>query len=231
MSGSDLPATAGLWAKAARLRVLAPIMLGVCVIGTGNGLLTTSVSVRLSETDLAPHMVQLLLTGFSIGFLVGCLAAQWIIVRLGHRATFLLFGLLATVATAGFVATSAPQVWFGLRVLNGLSMATLFVVAESWINLYASKRHRGAYFSLYMMMTSLAVLFGQLLIEAAGAQSPYLFLLATLTIAAGLLYCLLAGPWPQLPAEASIAEEPEPASAGRRFGLWHLAMLVPVTIV
>jgi hypothetical protein len=55
--------------KAARFRALVPVMVAICVIGTGNSLLTTSVSLSLSLPGIDPGVVQLLLTGFPVGFL------------------------------------------------------------------------------------------------------------------------------------------------------------------
>ena len=71
---------ASFWKKAARFRALVPVMVAICVIGTGNSLLTTSVSLSLSLPGIDPGVVQLLLTGFPVGFLAGCLAARmtWI---------------------------------------------------------------------------------------------------------------------------------------------------------
>ena len=83
-------------------------------------------------------------------------------------------------------------------------MATLFIVSESWINLYADQHNRGTYFSLYMLMTSLGVLFGQVLVGLGGPQSDGLFLIATMTTLAGVLYSrFLGGHWPALPAAPS----------------------------
>jgi MFS family permease len=223
---------AALWQKAERSRAILPIMASVCIVGTGNGLLTTAVSLRLSGRDIDPHVVQYVLTAFPVGFLVGCLITRFLVASLGHERTFLLVSLLAALATSGFIVTSLMPVWFCLRLLSGLSMAALFIVCESWINLYASERNRGTYFSLYMMMTSLAVLFGQLLVEAAGPHSPHLFLIATMVIAIGLVYCkFIGGRWPALPIWQPRLDPLTVAPVEQRYGLWRLAILAPVTIV
>jgi MFS family permease len=232
MSGNASSMGAGLWQRAARFRALAPVMLAICVIGTGNSLLTTSVSLRLSEPDVDPNAVQLLLTGFPVGFLGGCLAARFLVARFGHRGTFLLVGFLAAFAGFGYMATAAAPVWLLLRVLSGFAMAAMFVVSESWINLYADQNNRGSYFSLYMMMTSLAVLFGQLMVEAVGPQSPYLFFMATMTMTVGVLYCRFVGrPWPSLPMRNVRPLQEDVSAADQRYGLWKLAVLAPVTII
>jgi MFS family permease len=223
---------ASFWKRATRFRALVPVMVAICVIGTGNSLLTTSVSLRLSEPDVDPGAVQLLLTGFPVGFLAGCLAARFLVSRFGHRGTFLAVGFLAAFAGFGYMATSAASVWLVLRLLNGFAMAVIFVVSESWINLYADERNRGSYFSLYMMMTSLAVLFGQLMVEAAGPHSPYLFLIAAMTVTIGVLYCRFVGrPWPSLPMRNIRPLQADVTSADQRYGLWKLAILAPVTII
>lgn len=222
----------GLWERLARFRALVPVMVAICVIGTGNSLLTTSVSLRLSHADFDPGSVQFVLTGFPVGFLGGCLVARYLVAALGHRGSFLAVGLLATIAGFGFVATTIVPAWFVLRVVSGFAMAVMFVVSESWINLYADERNRGAYFSLYMMMTSLAVLFGQFMVEAAGPHSSFLFLMSAMTMMIGVAYCKFIGrSWPPLPKR-----EVQPLQAGvtsgeQRQGLWKLAVLAPVTVI
>jgi MFS family permease len=231
MSG-DASTGLGFWQRAARFRALVPVMVAICVIGTGNSLLTTSVSLRLSQPDVDPGAVQLLLTGFPVGFLGGCLAARFLVTRFSHRGTFLMVGFLAAFAGFGYMATTAAPIWLFLRVLNGFAMAAMFVVSESWINLYADERNRGAYFSLYMMMTSLAVLFGQLMVEAVGPHSPFLFLMAAMTVTVGVLYCRFVGrPWPSLPVHNVRPLQADVSSSDQRYGLWKLALLAPVTII
>ncbi|MFK0166862.1 MFS transporter [Rhizobium sp. NPDC090279] len=229
---SETSIEASFWKRAARFRALVPVMVAICVIGTGNSLLTTSVSLSLSRPEIDPSAVQLLLTGFPVGFLTGCLVARFLVARLGHRGTFLTVSFLAALAGSGYMVTTVTSLWLVLRFLNGFAMAVLFVVSESWINLYADQNNRGAYFSLYMMMTSLAVLFGQLMVEAAGPHSPHLFLIGGLTVTAGALYCRFVGrPWPTLPVRSVPPLQAEVSAADHRCGLWKLAALAPVTII
>ncbi|MDL2403321.1 MFS transporter [Rhizobium mayense] len=221
----------GSWHKAARLRAVLPIMASICVIGTGNALLTTTVSLKLADPAIGASVIQLLLTAFPIGFLGGCLSARFLVFRFGHERAFLIVALLAACATCGFMLTADMAVWFCLRLANGFAMATLFVISESWINLYADQHNRGAYFSIYMLMTSLAVMFGQLLVQAAGPHSPHLFLIALVVILAGFCYArFVGGRWPALPLPPPV-EGSNGGSTDKRFGIWQLALLAPVTVV
>lgn len=216
--------------RAARFRVVLPIMIGICAIGTGNTILTTKVSLHLSEPSISSHVVELVLTAFPLGFLVGCLVARPLVSRLGHERTFLVIGLLAASAAGVYTLTTAATIWFCLRLLTGFAMATLFVTIESWINLYADQSNRGALFSLYMLMSSLAVLFGQLIVEAAGADSPFLFLFVLISTSSGLFCSRFAGKrWPPLPKLLS-GDESSMAPA-RGYALRQLVRLAPVTVV
>ncbi len=221
-----------LWRSAAGLRAIVQVMASICIVATGNSLLTTTVSLHLSDPALDPHVVQLLLTAFPIGFLGGCLSARLLVVRFGHEIAFHIVAFLAALGSAGYMLTEAVPVWFCLRLINGFSIATLFVVSESWINLYADQKNRGAYFSLYMLMTSLATLFAQLLVEAAGAASPYLFHLGLGVNLLGLFYARFVGrPWPALRLPLAVTVEAGNAHSGHRYGIWRLAALAPVTVI
>ncbi len=218
--------------KAERSWAIVPVMASVCIVTTGNALLTTSVSLKLSDPQIASSVVQFVLTAFPVGFLTGCILAKSVVVRLGHERTFLLVALLSAIVASGFMLTTLVPVWILLRLLSGLSLAMIFVVCESWINLYADERNRGTYFSLYMMTSVLAVLLGQVLVALVGAESPYLFAVAAGTIYLGVFFCrFLGGRWPALPAWPQTAEIVGVLPIEKGFGLWRLAVLVPVTIV
>ncbi|MDQ0391256.1 MFS transporter [Labrys monachus] len=222
----------GLRRTLALSRQILPLMVGICVAGAGNGLLTTVLSLHLGSGLFGDVAVRLVLTAFPIGFVGGCLAARSFVARLGHQRTFLAFAALTAAATAGFALDSQPVLWFVLRFVNGLSMAVLFIVAESWINLYAGASNRGTLFSLYMLMTSLSVLLGQLMVRLADPGGSTLFLLAACVGLAGVLYASFGGRWPALPASSPEAALPLGGrEAAEPFGLWRLACLAPVTVI
>lgn len=221
----------GAWQRAAGLRAILHVMASICIIATGNSLLTTTISLRLSDPAIHPQVVQALLTAFPIGFLAGCLLARRVVVRFGHERAFLIVTALAALSAFAYMLTGAAPVWFCLRLISGFAIATLFVIAESWVNLYANQKNRGAYFSLYMLTTSLATVFSQLLVQGAGPASPYLFQIVLGLILSGLVYSrYLGGPWPVLPLPAATVDTGG-VPPRNRLGLWQLAVLAPVTVV
>ncbi|RUW41704.1 MFS transporter, partial [Mesorhizobium sp. M2A.F.Ca.ET.015.02.1.1] len=218
-----------LWHNAERSRAMLPIMVGVCLACIGSAMLTTAVSLHLGKPGISPQVVQIVLTAYPVGFLVGCLVTRPAVAQYGHERTFVVILVLALLAASGFVFTDFLPSWICFRLLGGMAMASLFVVCESWINLYAEQHNRGALFSLYMLTTAIAVLLGQFLVGLVGPQSPHLFPVAAVTVLLALVSKFVGGRWPALPAT-------DPGHAGsarpvKRLGPLALFRLAPVTVV
>lgn len=216
-----------IWQKAERSRAMLPMLFSICCVGTGSAVLTTSVSLHLGKPDIDTRTIQAVLTAYPLGFLAGCLVTRPIVARFRHEWAFVVVTLIGVLAALGLYWTDNWLAWIVFRLLGGLSMAALFIICESWINLYADQNNRGRYFSLYMLTTAVAVLFGQLLVAAAGPKSPHLFLVGAVTILAGPALKFIARKWPDLPT----LRENGAAPVAERYGLLQLAKLAPVTVV
>ena len=208
-----------------------PIMVGICLACIGSAMLTTAVSLHLGKPGISPDVVQIVLTAYPVGFLVGCLVTRPAVAHYGHERTFVAILVLALLAAAGFVFTDFLPSWICFRLLGGLAMASLFVVCESWINLYAEHHNRGALFSIYMLTTAIAVLLGQVLVALVGPQSPHLFLVAAATVLLALISKFTWGRWPALPAAPADTDNASTARPVKRLGPLALFRLAPVTVV
>ncbi|WP_246800816.1 MFS transporter [Mesorhizobium amorphae] len=218
-----------LWRNAERSRAMLPIMASVCLACIGSAMLTTAVSFYLGKPGIAPDIVQIVLTAYPVGFLIGCLITRPLVARYGHERTFLLILTTALLSAAGFVFTDFVPSWFCFRLLGGMSMASMFVICESWINLYAEQHNRGAMFSIYMLTTAIAVLLGQVLVALVGPQSPHLFSVAAATVLLAFVPKFAGLRWPALPSVP--AEQAQATGADRRLGPLALFRLAPVTVV
>ncbi|MDX8439716.1 MFS transporter [Mesorhizobium australafricanum] len=208
-----------------------PIMVGICLACIGSAMLTTAVSLHLGKPGISAQVVQIVLTAYPVGFLIGCLVTRAAVAQYGHERTFVVILVLALLAASGFVFTDFLPSWICFRLLGGLAMASLFVVCESWINLYAEQHNRGALFSIYMLTTAIAVLLGQLLVGLVGPQSPHLFLVAAATVLLALISKFTAGRWPALPAAPVDPDHAGTARPVKRLGPLALFRLAPVTVV
>ena len=169
---APVPPLAALLARIGSLRAVLPMLSALCLAGTGSAMLTTAVSLHLSGPGTDAMAVQLVLTAYPVGFLIGCLIARALVARAGHERSFTLIMLLAGAGAIGLSLTTAQPAWMLFRLLGGMAMSALFVICESWINLYAGRANRGRLFSVYMLTTALAVLIGQLLSRRSGRNRP-----------------------------------------------------------
>ncbi|MCX7303710.1 MAG: MFS transporter [Hyphomicrobiales bacterium] len=219
------------WRNAERSRGTLPMMASVCLACIGSAMLTTAVSFHLGKTGVASKIVQIVLTAYPAGFLIGCLMTRPLVTRYGHERTFLLVLATALLSALGFVVTDFMPAWFCFRLLGGMSMASMFVICESWINLYAEQHNRGAMFSIYMLTTAIAVLLGQILVALVGPQSPHLFLVATSTVLLAFAPKFAGLRWPALPSVPADPALAPGAKADRRLGPLAIFKLAPVTVV
>jgi MFS family permease len=225
------PPIASLRARAERSLAILPIMVRVLLAGTASSMLTTSVSLALSNPDVEPWVVQMVLTAYPVGFLLGCLLTRPLVSRFGHERSFTLITIISALAAGGFTLTDFMPAWVCFRLFGGLAMSALFVVCESWINLYAEQHNRGTLFSVYMLTTAIAVLFGQLLLAVAGPHSPHLFMIGAATSLLAVLAKFILAPWPLLPTASSDPLTRETLERDERYSLIRLFRLAPVTVV
>ncbi len=103
---------------------------------------------------------------------------------------------LNVLVTGMFVHDAA---WLTLRAVTGFCTAGTSMIIESWLNERATNESRGAIFSLYIAITLLGVVGGQLMVGVADVTTPILFMVC------GVLYCIAI-----LPTTISTAASPQP---------------------
>ncbi|WP_349596700.1 MFS transporter [Azospirillum argentinense] len=165
-------------APASPLMVLAALILGVCVIQVANGILQILLPLRLAEAAAPPLVVGAVASAYSVGFVLGCWAAPWMIRRVGGVWSFAAFGLLAAAATLLLNLLPDAQAWVGLRLLMGVSYVGMLTVAESGLAGLTPPGSRGSVFSLYMIACKVAVIGGQMLLASPDLSALWLTVLA-----------------------------------------------------
>ncbi|WP_439814809.1 MFS transporter [Zavarzinia sp. CC-PAN008] len=195
------------------------ILLGIGLVSVGTGLLSTFLSVRLDMDQVGDGAIALILTGYPLGFLLGCLRGRVIIQSVGHIRAFAAFGGFMCAATLAFVIWDSPWFWFALRIGNGLCAAGLFTIAESWLQARTPAASRGLVIGCYMISDKLAYSAGQMLMTSADPHGPVLFALAAMAYA----LCLV-------PVSLTRAESPSIAGSVR-LNFLQLYRISPVGIV
>lgn len=170
-----------------QIRRLFGLLLGVTILLTGMGLLGSLLGLRATLAHFPGWELGLVMSGYFAGFVVGSFLCPVIIRRVGPIRTFA--GLAAVVTSAALAHALAinPWSWLALRLVTGIAMVGLYIVAESWLNATLPREHRVPVFGLYVILSLLAMAIGQLPLLAAPATDSTLFLIAGMIIVTGLI--------------------------------------------
>jgi MFS family permease len=181
---------------------VAALLFGTLFLFMGNGLQGILLPVRGNLEGYATTTLGLLGTSWAAGFVIGCLVAPKMVRRVGHVRAF--SGFIAIIAIIALVSGIIidPFWWVILRAVTGFSTAGTSMIIESWLNERANNESRGAIFSLYIGITLLGVVGGQLMIPLEDVRTPVLFMIC------GIFYCIA-----MLPTTLSTAASPQPLKA------------------
>ncbi len=180
------------------LPVLA-LLIGTLFLFLGNGLHGLLLPMRGANEGYSTTLLGLLGTSWATGFVLGCLLAPLVVRRVGHVRAFSGFiSLLAINAllTGIFVNDIG---WVALRAITGFSTAGCSMIIESWLNERATNKTRGMIFSLYISITLVGSVGGQLVVALGDVMTAILFM------ACGVFYCVA-----MLPTTLSTAASPQP---------------------
>lgn len=165
-----------------------PLFVGLALLMLGNGLLGSLLGVRADLAGFPTIVIGVVMSMYYVGFLLGSLTIPRWLVKVGHIRVYAGLASLASAAALSYWLLVAPLVWGALRFVFGLAMSGLYVTVESWLNDRASNETRGRLLSVYMLVVTFGLGFGQLLL---GLNSP---LNASLFILVGILLSLAVVP-------------------------------------
>lgn len=127
-----------------------------------NGLLTTFLALELEGRGVTDLLISSLTSAYYAGLVIGAKLGHKLIARVGHIRSYAASAGItaATVILIGLV--NQVEFWLGARFIMGLMMMVQYMVIESWLNDQAEPKQRGIVFGIYMAVSSLGVLLGQL---------------------------------------------------------------------
>lgn len=127
-----------------------------------NGLLTTFLALELDSRGVTDLLISALTSAYYTGLVIGAKFGHKLIARVGHIRSYAASAGItaATVILIGLI--DILEFWLAARFVMGLMMMVQYMVIESWLNEQAEPTNRGIVFGIYMAVSSLGVLLGQL---------------------------------------------------------------------
>ena len=154
---------------------VAGIVGGVTLLQLANTLLSVVLPLALALNGYSGTTAGLVVSGYGLGFLAGCIVTPRLIRDVGHIRAFAVLAAICSVTSMVFAVSQFVALWFFLRVAMGFCQAGLFTVVEGWLSAAAPPQARGGVLSFYLVATKVAIVGGQLLLGQVDTTSPIWF--------------------------------------------------------
>ena len=167
------------------------LFLGIGALMLAYGFQGSLLGVRAVKEEFSLTATGFMMSGYFVGYFIGAKTIPQIISRVGHIRVFAAFASVASLVVLIHAVYVSPFVWFLLRVLTGISMVSIYTVAESWLNDRASNKNRGSVLSVYMIILYGAMGFGMFLLNFSDPTNFQPFILISVITSAALIPILL----------------------------------------
>ena len=198
------------------LSPIGPLLLGVAILLTGQGLQGTLLPVRASLEGFSTLSIGMMGGAYFFGFTLGCLRGPSLVFKVGHIRVFAAMTAAASAAPLLHGLWMEAWAWWALRLVTGYCFAVLYVVIESWLNEQSTNETRGAVFSAYTLITLTVLAAGQQMLILYDPKDMALFAIASALVSIAAL-----------PVVLSVAPSPERAETKVKLNLSRLFQISP----
>ena len=186
-------------------------LIGACaavsIFGLAFGMTYPLLSLLLEERGTSSTMIGLNASMGPLGILLFASVIPGLAARYGARNLTVIAALAVAANLILFKVFDSIWPWFLLRMTQGMGMAVLFALSESWIVRYASDSSRGRVVAIYASVLSLSFGAGPLLLVWVGIHGWTPFVIGTAVLVIGVLPLLMVD-------DKLDAHQEEPAPAG-----------------
>ena len=167
------------------------LFLGMGAIMLAYGFQGSLLGVRAVKEEFSLTATGFMMSGYFVGYFIGAITIPKLISRVGHIRIFAAFASIASLVILVHAVFVSPFVWFLLRVLTGISMVSIYTVAESWLNDRASNKNRGSVLSIYMVILYGSMGIGMFFLNFSNPTSFEPFILVSIITSGALIPILL----------------------------------------
>lgn len=169
------------------IRPARSILIAIFILMAGGGFMGTLVGLRLDGMGAGAIGIGLVATAYFGGLTLGSLRVGRIINRVGHIRAFAAFVALLSASTLAYTTHRGFVFWAGLRFIDGLCLAGVYVCLESWLNDRADPQTRGSVLAAYMIALYAGQGLGQFLLNLGQATPALPFTVASILISLSII--------------------------------------------
>lgn len=138
-----------------------PVFSVICIVGTFAlvvGYTYPALSLAMEAAGHSKTMIGLQTAMSGFGVVVSSILTPLAALRYDPWRLGVITGILTIFILLGFGVTEPGWSWFALRFALGMSISTLFILSETWLNEFAPEHLRGRLIAVYT--STIAALFG-----------------------------------------------------------------------
>jgi MFS family permease len=172
---------------ASNRRNLIAACAAISVFGLAFGMTYPLLSLILESRGVSADMIGVNSAMMPIGILMFSSVIPIATRRFGARNVAIVAALVTSALILAYKAFDTLEAWFLLRLLQGMSISTLFVLSEAWIVGYAGSEHRGKIVAIYGSILSASFGAGPALVGWIGIEGWMPFVLGAVVILLGVI--------------------------------------------
>ncbi|MCP4188825.1 MAG: MFS transporter [Gammaproteobacteria bacterium] len=204
----------------ANLRTLVAACAAITVFGFAFGMTYPLLSLILESRGVSSDMIGINSAMMPLGILLFSSVIPVAARRFGARNVAISAALVSGFIILGYKVFDNLAAWFLIRLLQGMSISTLFVLSESWIVGSAGDHNRGKIVAIYSSVLSGSFGAGPLLVGFIGIEGWLPFVLGAAVVFIGAI------PFFFIREETTSAPE-----EARPSGIFDFAPKAPVLLV
>jgi MFS family permease len=171
----------------ANTRNLIAACAAITVFGFAFGMTYPLLSLILESRGVASDMIGINSAMMPIGILLISPVIPVLAARYGARNVAIVAALATAMAILSYKAFDTLSAWFLIRLVQGMTIATLFVLSEAWIVGSAGDHNRGKIVAIYASVLSASFGAGPLHISFIGIEGWTPFLLGAVVVTLGVI--------------------------------------------
>ncbi len=168
------------------------LYLGTGTIMVAHGLSSSLLGIRGTTEGFDPFDIGIIMAGYYLGFMLSSGITQPLLQRVGHVRVYAAYASLGSAVLVLYPIWVNEVFWIALRITNGICLAGLYIVAESWLNGTNVNARRGQALSVYVATQLIGLVLGQWILTTGDPDEFHLFIYGTVLMSVGVGPVLLS---------------------------------------
>jgi MFS family permease len=173
--------------QAANTRNLIAACAAITVFGFAFGMTYPLLSLILESRGVSSDMIGINSAMMPIGILLFSSVIPFAAKRFGARNVAITAAIVTALVILSYKVFDTLAAWFLIRLVQGMTISTLFVLSEAWIVGSAGDQNRGKIVAIYASVLSGSFGAGPLLISFIGIEGWTPFVLGAAVVAIGAI--------------------------------------------